>query len=409
MTRVLVFVPHYLPGEKAGGPARSIANLVEVLGDEYQFWIVTSEHDLGVSTRYESIRPGEWMTVGKARVRYVADSELTWAGVRALLTETYYDVLYLNGVLSDRFSIIPMVLRKLRLVPRHPVVIASRGEFAPGALALKFFKKRLFLTIARLTGFYRQPMMIWQASTSAEEADIRRVFQGSNRTAPTSIAPNLLQHRAMPKVLTAVDMATRSMTEPIGQPARKSLGELNAVFLSRISPMKNLLGLLKALRTVRGNVSLSVFGPIEDRAYWDACVATIRELPANVQVNYRGVVPNRLVGSTLCQYDLFVLPTLGENFGHVIAEALIAGCPVVTTDATPWREIETCGAGTIVQGSAPEAVGSAIQRYVDMDEQTLRRISRAAKALGERRATDPEAVAQNRALFVNAAYQTQVS
>jgi len=87
----------------------------------------------------------------------------------------------------------------------------------------------------------------------------------------------------------------------------------------------------------------------------------------------------------------------------------MAGCPVVTTDATPWREIETCGAGTIVHGSAPEAVGSAIQRYVDMDEQTLRRISSAAKALGERRATDPEAVAQNRALFVNAAYQTQAS
>src|SRR6476660_7261217 len=116
MIRVLVIIGHYLPGEKSGGPARSIANLVEVLGDECEFSIVTSDHDLGASTPYHDVRPGEWVTVGKARVLYLSDRELTWYGTRALLRERQYDVLYLNGVLSDKFSIIPMVLRKLRLV-----------------------------------------------------------------------------------------------------------------------------------------------------------------------------------------------------------------------------------------------------------------------------------------------------
>src|SRR4051794_11427574 len=115
MIQVLVVVGHYLPGEMSGGPARSIANLVDVLGDECAFSIITSDHDLGVSTPYPGIQPGEWTRVGKARVLYLPNSALTVLGIRSVLRETAYDVLYLNSVLSDRFSITPMLLRKLRL------------------------------------------------------------------------------------------------------------------------------------------------------------------------------------------------------------------------------------------------------------------------------------------------------
>jgi glycosyltransferase involved in cell wall biosynthesis len=407
MIRVLVFVGHYLPGENSGGPARSVANLVEVLGDECEFSIVTLDHDLGSPTCYDNVRPGEWMTVGKAKVLYVADQRLTLSGVRSILSHTPHDVLYLNGVLSDKFSIIPMLLRKLRLVPLRPVVIASRGEFSLGALALKPFKKSLFLAVARLTRLYRQPLMTWQASTCAEETDIRRVFQGTGRTAPTNVVPNLLRNSSVPNVVTAVDVTTRRAAEPIRESESKRPGELNAVFVSRIAPKKNLLGALKALRTVTGTVWLTVYGPIEDIGYWHSCLAAIKALPASIHVHYGGVVENRFVAPTLSQHQLFLFPTFGENFGHVIAEALMAGCPVLTTDATPWEEIESCGAGTIVRGTATADVAAAIQRHIDMDESALRRMSTAAKTLGDRRADDPEAIAQNRALFINAACEAR--
>jgi glycosyltransferase involved in cell wall biosynthesis len=47
----------------------------------------------------------------------------------------------------------------------------------------------------------------------------------------------------------------------------------------------------------------------------------------------------------MADHDLFFLPTRGENFGHVIPEALSAGTPVLIADTTPWRGLVAAGVG----------------------------------------------------------------
>ena len=73
MLRILIVVGRYLPGFRAGGPIRSIANTVDWLGDEFEFQIVTADRDIGDKCPYPGIRRDDWQMVGKGQVRYVSD------------------------------------------------------------------------------------------------------------------------------------------------------------------------------------------------------------------------------------------------------------------------------------------------------------------------------------------------
>ena len=96
---------------------------------------------------------------------------------------------------------------------------------------------------------------------------------------------------------------------------------------------------------LRGRITFNIFGPLEDMAYWEKCRRIIEKLPANIQGHYQGILDHDEVIRVMAMHDLFFLPTHGENFGHVIVEALAAGCPILISDQTPWRDLEKEGVG----------------------------------------------------------------
>ena len=53
-----------------------------------------------------------------------------------------------------------------------------------------------------------------------------------------------------------------------------------------------------------------------------------------------GPLDKKNIHNTLAKYDLFVFPTLGENFGHVIFDAIKSGLPILISNKTPWNDIE---------------------------------------------------------------------
>ncbi len=68
--------------------------------------------------------------------------------------------------------------------------------------------------------------------------------------------------------------------------------------------------------------------------------------------------------------DLFVLPTRGENFGMVVAEALAAGTPVVTTTGAPWEGLHEHRAGWWCAPHVP-AIEASLGQALAMDNETL--------------------------------------
>lgn len=344
MLSVLTFVRHYLPGYKHGGPLRTIANMVEALGDEFSFRIVTLDRDATDTEPYPDLpSDGGWVNVGKAAVLYLPPDKKSFRHFARIIRETPHDSVYLNSFFDPVFTLKPLLARRLGLVPDARWIIAPRGEFSPGALDLKAWKKRPFIAGVRAAGVYRG--LTWQASSEHEEADIRRAL-GSDAER-IHIAPDLPGGAAP---------ANAAVAGP-----RKDGEPLRICFLSRVSPMKNLAYALDVLARVRVPVRFDIYGPLDDRRYWDECRSRISRLPANVVADYRGAVGHAEVLSVLARYDLFFLPTLGENYGHVICEALAAGTPVLIADTTPWRDLAESGVGWALPLSAPGAFAEKIE------------------------------------------------
>ena len=378
--QILTFVGYYLPGYKAGGPIRTLANMVDHLGDEFEFKFVTADRDFEDMKPYPKIRINNWNRVGKAKVFYMSPKRQSLRGFKKILCSTECDVIYLNSFFSPHFTIKPLVLRRLNLIPDKPLIIAPRGEFSLGALGLKSFKKRVYLTAAKALGLYKGA--VWQASSEHEEADIRRWF---GRDAQVVVAPNL-----PPMVHSADELPPKS---------GKIESCLKIVFLSRISRKKNLDGALEMLKGLKGLVQLNIYGPMEDKSYWAECQKIIGGLPGNIEMRYCGSVKHDKVGATMREHDLFFLPTLGENFGHVILEALCAGCPVLISDQTPWRDLEEKGVGWDLPLDQPELFREVLQRCVDMNNEEYVKWSERAWEYGLQVTKDDKVVEQNRRLF----------
>jgi hypothetical protein len=169
---ILCLISEYLPGFRSGGPIRTIANLINQLGDEFEIRVICRDRDLGNSVSYSNIKIDRWNTVGKAKVFYASKKMIGFFGIGKLLRETRYDILYLNSFFAFNFTIIPLILRYFGLVKQKPCAIAPRGEFAKNAIALKEKKKRLYLKLVKFFGLYNN--LYWQASSHFELSDIKR-------------------------------------------------------------------------------------------------------------------------------------------------------------------------------------------------------------------------------------------
>jgi len=380
---ILTINARYLPGYKAGGPIRSLASIVDRLSDEFRFKIIASDRDSGDTQPYAGIQIDAWQPVGSAEVYYLSPRGASLRGLGQVMRATRCEVVYLNSFFCPAFTVAPLLLRWLGAIPNVPFIVAPRGEFSPGALAIKARKKRAYLAAAKGMGLYNG--VLWHASSEYEEADIRRHF-GSG--AQIVVAPNL--------------SAPPFDAEAVAARREKAPGSLRAMFLSRVARKKNLDGALRMLDGLDGEVEFDIFGPREDFDYWQECEGIVGKLPPNIRVRYQGAVEHSHVGAVMRNYDLFFLPTWGENFGHVILEAFLNGCLVLISDQTPWRGLEEQRVGWDLPLDQPERFREALQHCLDMDAAEHRTWSRLATEHGRRFCENGEVVRQNRALFQQA-------
>ncbi len=88
MINILTCVGSYLPGYKAGGPIRTIVNMVDSLADDHLFKIITFDRDLGDKESYSDVKINDWNEVGYALVYYSEPANHTFYNIIKLVKKT---------------------------------------------------------------------------------------------------------------------------------------------------------------------------------------------------------------------------------------------------------------------------------------------------------------------------------
>ncbi len=377
MTRVLAISDSFDPGFR-GGSIRALTNLVDRVGDRCEFWVRTLDHDPGQTERFPGVERDRWVTRGHARVFY-GSAPFRPITIRAALDEACPDVVFLNSLFA-RGAMQTMLLRRGGLVPM-PVVVAPEGEAGAGALAQKRARKQIYLGVARAARLFDG--VWWLARDPIEQRDITGRFGPSDRIRVVRNLPPL-------------------NTGAPPNPIEKRAGEVTLLYLSRVTPKKNLLFLLDALRGVTARVHLDVVGPADSSSYQAQCEARAATLPPQVTVAFRGECLPSDVPHWLTRAHAVVLPSLDENYGYAIAEALTAARPVVLSVHTPWRGLAEVHAGWDLP-LAREVWADAVRRLAAMDDEAYQPWSQGARARALRESAPEEAEEAALRLFSEAA------
>lgn len=375
--KILVLVDWFAPGYKAGGPIQSCVNFAFAMKNEFSIHVLTTDTDHGETAPYADITPGQWTNSlhPDIRVFYLQKKGLSPARVREQIRAVQPDFIYLNHLFSPLFVVYPLWLKYTGWL-KGQVVVCPRGALYDSALAVKTWKKTPFLWLFRRMGLHRR--VLFHATNEREKAAILRYFPGSR----ILIADNL-----------------PNMNQPAFVSCPKRGGAVRFIFVARLVAIKNLLFFLRALEKVRATVELTVVGPVEDKGYWEECRAQISRLPANISVNYLGPRRNDELMPLLQEHHIFVLPTTGENFGHSIFEALLAGRPVLISDQTPWLGLTARRSGWDLPLNDQDGFARIVEETAGWDQDRFDEWARSAWKFARHFIENPELQHQYLQLF----------
>lgn len=381
MKKNILITGPYLPDKSSGGPVKSLYNMVETLSEYYNFFIITGDRELNSNNCYKGVNIGEWNDVGKGKVLYVPRGDIN-KYIRKTIKEIDFDLIYASSFFAKP-SIIIQILKWLNII-KKPVIVAPRGEFSTGALGIKSLKKRIYLFVYKLLRIHKK--IVFTCTSENDKKDILKVIGDKTKI---YIAGNIVNNDSNVK-LKKID---------------KKPKEIKIVTLSRIARIKNIDYSLQVFKKLIENkvdfnsITFDIFGPLEDKKYYSECLNITNDINGKIEVNFRGPIDYGQVIEVLSDYHVFLFPTKGENFGHVIQEALLAGCPVIISDQTPWRDLKKLNVGFDIPLENKKKFIDAIKYYLYMDDKEYELASKKAYEYGIDRVKNQLAIKENVEMF----------
>lgn len=261
--------------------------------------------------------------------------------------------------------------RQAALNAAIPLVIKPCGMLESWSLGRSRSKK--FLAWHLFERINLQSAKLFHATSEAEAASIRAL----GLRQPIAIVPNGID---------IPDLGCRPNRSLLEERFPELRGRRWLLFMSRIHPKKGIEELIQAWQSIHKQFvdwQLILAGPD-----LDGYEMTLRQMVADGGlgecVTFTGMLTGDDKFCALGNADLFVLPTHSENFGIAVAEALAHGCPVITTKAAPWQDLQTHNCGWWIDDDV-NVLSVTLVEAIQLMEQERRVIGNRGRQLMEKK------------------------
>ena len=342
--KILHVVPTYLPAVRYGGPIYSVHALCQNLaaaGHEVHVFTTSVDGPQDSDVSHDAAVERDGVQVHYSRSRWLRRLYYS-AELAAQLSANIgqFDVVHLHSV----FLFPTLAGARASVRAKVPYVLSPRGMLVRDLIERRSAStKRGWIRVFERTNLSHATRI---HLTSREEE--RALVDLGLALAPTSIIPN------------GVNAPSAFSADAVSSDVRTLIAEgFDILSFGRISWKKGLDRLIEAMVGLP-DARVIIAGNDED-----GLAPKLRSAAEQLGLDNRLRVLPRHIGETdkealFAAARVFVLPSLSENFGNVVAEAMIRGLPVVVTERVGAAEVVQASGGGIVTGSGPNDIAAAV-------------------------------------------------
>lgn len=339
-------VIHFIPSldRRTGGTAFYIQSLVAELGKQAELFVVTKKTD----------NPLE---ITNAKVIYIDLSLRKIKSIKKnfqeIIDQIKPDIIHINVIWMLQCYVIHSVARLNKI----KVVLSPHGMTEPWILNRNKIKKKIALFLYQKRSL-KSADRIHVTAESEKYNFLKLEYNSSVKMIPNGIR------------LEEFDLK------------KDWVKKKKILFLSRIHEKKGVEFLLEAIYRIKDIIAdyeVIIAGEGED-VYVNKLKKLIADKGMANIIKFIGGVYGVEKFKLYKEADLFVLPTYSENFGIVIAEAMASGTPVITTNGTPWYELNTLNCGCCIDVGV-DALQDALTEFCAKDEEELEIMGRNSRKL----------------------------
>ncbi len=344
--RLLHVVPTYLPATRYGGPIFAVHGLCRALARRgHDVHVFTTNVDGSGTSEVPLDCPVEMDAV---RVHYFASSfpRLYYSPAMRRQLRTFVplcDAVHVHSVFLWPTSAAARVAARAGV----PYAVSPRGMLVPELMRRKSrVAKSMWIGLVERRTLAEAAGVHFTSQRELDDARLLRLPLPSPFIVPNGIdLPPLSAERRDPRLL---------------------------LFLGRVNWKKGLDRLIEAMRGI--DARLVIAGNDEENY-----AATLPRAP---NVEFAGAVSGDAKNALLRRAAALVLPSLSENFGNVVLEAMAQATPVVVTPQVGLAaDVGAAGAGIVTE---PESLGAALNALL-ADPARAEEMGRRGRALVEAR------------------------